>query len=28
MSDGRYPRCKECRSNERLRKLGKLLANA
>jgi hypothetical protein len=27
MYDGRYPRCKGCRRNERLRKLGRLPAN-
>jgi len=26
ISDGRYPRCKECRREERLRKLGRLPA--
>jgi hypothetical protein len=27
MYDGRYPRCKMCRRNERLQKLGRLPAN-
>jgi uncharacterized protein (DUF983 family) len=27
MYDGRYPRCKECRRNERLRKLDRLPPN-
>jgi hypothetical protein len=27
MVHGRYPRCKECRRDERLRKLGRLLAS-